>query len=165
MMLAETAFLLDVDSKWVLNALSALARPPRYSLALAQRLAVTRAIQDATGTSLARSFADAGRALMSADRRNVPVIITAADRDVGLVVDIRRILSSFNVRLSVLHTTFAPRQRGRPSRAPRDPIRAATDWGLDVTLLADNLTRTVEQRVRRLDAMAAFARGVQRSAG
>ncbi len=163
MTLADTAFLLDVDTKWVLNALAALRRPARYSVALAQRLAVTRAIQQATGSSLARSFADARRALTSAGDRSVPLIIAEADRDVGLVVDLRRILSSFNVRLSLLHTTYEPPQRGRPSSAHRHPIRAATEWGLDLTLLADNLAKTVEQRVRQLDAMAAFARGVQRS--
>ena len=163
MTLAETAFLLDVDTKWVLNALTALRRSARYSVALAQRLAVTRAIQETTGSSLARSFANAGRALKSAGGSNIPVIVAEAHRDVGLLVDVCRILSSFNVRLSVLHTTFEPRQRGRPSSARRNPIQAAVDWGLDVTLLADNLTKTVEQRVRQLDAMAAFARGVQRS--
>lgn len=165
MTLAEMAFLLDVDTKWVLNALSALQRPARYSVSLARRLAVTRAIQDATGSSLARSFVDAARALETVGESRTPVIIVADGHDVGLVVDIPRILSSFNVRRSVLNTTFEPRQRGRSSAARRNPIQAATEWGLDVTLLADNLARTVEQRVRQLDAMTAFARRVQRVPG
>ena len=165
MSLAETAFLLDIDSKWVLNALVALRRPKRYSVALAQRLAVTRALQEATGGSLARSYADAGRALAlePAGDSRIPTILAQPDRDVAIVVDVRRILSSFNVRRSVLRTTVEPRQRGRPSSARRDPMRAATDWGLDTTLLADNLSKTVEQRVRQLDAMAAFACRVTRA--
>ena len=67
MTLAEMAYVLHVDAKWVLNALATLRRPARYSVALAQRLAVTRAIQEAAGSSLARSFADAGRALRLAN--------------------------------------------------------------------------------------------------
>lgn len=163
MTLAEMAFLLDVDTKWVLNALTALRRPRRYSIALAQRLAVTRAIHEATGSSLARSFAEAARALERGGDRGGPIVLAEADCDVGIVVDVRRILSSFTVRHSLLLTTFAPRQRGRPASARRDPMRTATDWGFDVTLLADNLAKTVEQRVRQLDAMAAFAGRVQRA--
>ena len=163
MRLAELAFLLDVDAKWVLNALVALRRPQRYSMALAQRLAVARAIHEATGSSLARSFADAGRALEPAGDERNPRSIAQPDHDVAIVVDVRRILSSFNVRRSLLHTTFESRQRGRTAAARRDPMRTAADWGLDVTLLADNLSKTVEQRVRQLDAMAAFARRVQRA--
>jgi len=162
MTLGEIAFLLDVNAKWVLNALAALQRPARYSVALAQRLAVTRAIHQATGSSLVGSFAYAGRALESAGDTRMPMILAQADGDVAIVVDVRRILSSFNVRRSVLHTTVEPRQRGRPSCARRDPLRAAADWGLDTTLLAHNLSKTVEQRVRQLDAMAAFAVRVQR---
>ena len=162
MTLAAIAFLLDVEAKWVLNALTALRRPQRYSLPLARRLAIARAIQEATGSSLARSFANAGRALEPGES-SIPIILAQADRDVAVVVDVRRILSSFNVRRSLLQTTFEPRQRGRPSSARRDPMRAATDWGLDLTLLADNLGKTVEQRVRQLDAMAAFASRAQRA--
>ena len=165
MTLGEMAFLLDVDTKWVLNALTALRRRKRYSVALARRLAVTHAIHEATGSSLARSFADAGRALESVGDSSIPTILAQADRDVAIMVDVRRILSSFNVRRSVLHTTFEPRQRGRASSARRDPIQSAADWGLDVTLLSDNLSKTVEQRVRQLDAMAAFACRVQRVPG
>ena len=163
MTLGEMAFLLEVDTKWVLNALTALQRPARYSVALAKRLAVTRAIREATGSSLARSFADAGRALEPAGDSSMPRILAQADRDVAVVVDVRRILSSFNVRRSVLSTTVEPPKRGRPSSARRDPMRTAADWGLDSTLLADNLSKTVEQRVRQLDAMAAFACRVERA--
>src|SRR4029077_1930495 len=102
MTLAEIAFLLDVDTKWVLNALTTLRRPLRYTVALAHRLAVTRAIQEAPGSSLARSFADAGRALESVRDGTNSTILAEADRDVAIVVDVRRILSSFNVRRSVL---------------------------------------------------------------
>ena len=160
---AAMAFLLDVDAKWVLNALAALRRTERYSLPLARRLAVARAIQEATGSSLARSFAEAGRALKPGGDRSIPILLAQADRDVAIVVDVHRILSSFNVRRALLNTTIEPRERGRPPSARSDPMQAAAAWGLDVTLLADNLAKTVEQRVRQLDAMAAFASRVQRA--
>ena len=162
MTLAELAQLLDVDSKCVLNTLTALRRPRRYSLALARRLAVTLAIHKATSVPLVQSFALAERALRSPRSGEAPVTIRTNDSDIGLILDIHRILSSFNVRLSVLRTTFAPRQRGRPASRRRDPLEAASDWGTDLTLLADNMARTAEQRVRQLDSMAAFARDVQR---
>ena len=162
MTLAELAQLLDVDSKWVLNTLTALRRPRRYSLALARRLAVTLAIHRATSVPLVQSFALAERGLRAYRGEEARVIVLTADSDVGFVLDIQRILSSFNVRLSVLRTTFAPRQRGRPSSRRRDALEAASDWGTDLTLLADNLAKSAEQRVRQLDAMAAFARGVHR---
>jgi len=162
MTLAELAQLLDVEPKRVLNTMTALRRPRRYSIELARRLAVTFAIHEATGVPLVRGFAQAEQALRSYQGGEAPVVIPTDDCDVGLLVDIRRILSSFSVRLSVLRTTFVPRQRGRPSSWQRDALQAASYWGTDLTLLADNLSKTVEQRVRQLDAMAAFARGVHR---
>ena len=162
MTLSEMAFLLNVERKWVLNALAVLGRSARYSLPLARRLAIARAIQESTGSSLAGSFAEAGRTLQLVDG-TASVVLAKPDSDVAIVVDVHRILSSFNVRRSVMQTTFEPRQRGRRLRVARDPMRAAADWGLDLTLLADNLTKTVEQRLRQLDAMAAFANRVQRS--
>ena len=163
MTLAELAHVLDASPKWVLNALAALGGRKRYSIVLARRLAVTRAIQKATGAPLALAFAQAERALRSYHGEEEPVVIPTGDGDVGVMVDIRRILSSLNVRLSVIRTSFGARKRGRPPRRRRDPLQTASEWGIDVTLLADNLDKTVEQRVRQLDAMAAFARGVRRT--
>ena len=162
MTLAELAQLLDVDSKWVLNTMAALHRPRRYSLALARRLAVTLAVHEATRVPVVRSFALAEQGLRAYQGGEARVIVLTVDSDAGFVLDIHRILSSFSVRLSVLRTTFAPRQRGRPFSRRRDPLEAASDRGIDLTLLTDNLAKTAEQRLRQLDAMAAFARGVHR---
>ena len=131
---------------------------------LARRLAVTRAIQKATGAPLGLAFAQAARALRSYHGDEAPVVIPTDDGDVDVLVDVRRVLSSLNVRLSVMRTSFGARQRGRPPLRRRDPLRSASDWGIDLTLLTDNLGKTVEQRVRQLDGMAAFARGVRSTA-
>lgn len=162
MTLGEFAQLLDVEPKWVLNTMTALRRPRRYTAELAMRLAITLAIHEATGVPLVRAFALAEKALRGYQGGAAPVVTPTIHSDVGLVIDIRRVLSSFNARLSVLRTTFAPRQRGRPSARRRKPLATASDWGIDLTLVADNLRKTPEQRLRQLDSMVAFARGVQR---
>jgi chloramphenicol 3-O-phosphotransferase len=163
MTLAELAHLVDVDAKWVLNALAALGRPARYSMALARRLAVTNAIQKASGASLALSFAQAEQALRLYQSDEKPIVVQADDAEVAMLVDVHRILSSFNVRLSLLRTSVEPRQRGRPRARRGDALCAAEEWGIDLSLLADNVGKTVEHRIRQLDAMAAFARTVRRA--
>lgn len=162
MTLAELAFLINADRKWVLNTLAALGLPTRYSLALARRLAVTRAIHAATGIPLLRSHRLATSALRASRGEAAPLIYPTDNSEVCLVLDIRRMLSSFAVRLSVQRSTIAPQRRGRPGFRRRDPLQAASAWGLDLTLLADNMARSAEERVRQLDAMTAFAHGVQR---
>jgi hypothetical protein len=160
--LAELAHLVAAEPKWVLNALAALGGHPRYSLALARRLMVARSINEATGAPVAHAFRLAGRALREGAQS--PVVIPHG-KEAGVWIDLPRILSSFNVRLSVLRTTFAPRQRGRRPSRRRDPLTAASDYGLDLTLLADNARKTPEQRLRQLDSMVKFARRVQRVIG
>lgn len=162
MILAEFAQLLDADPKWVLNTMSALERPRNYSVDVARRLAVARAIHEGTGSPLTRSFAIAERALRAYPRNGSSVRMATDDADVELLVDIHRILSTFNVRLSVLRASFAPRQRGRPRVRLRDPLHAAAEWGTDLTLVSDNMRKTAEERVRQLDGMAAFAGNVRR---
>jgi hypothetical protein len=111
---------------------------------------------------LIRCFEQAQLVLRSYNGEAAPVLIPTDAAEVELSVDVHRILSSFDVRLSMLKTTYAPRQRGRVPSPRRDPLQAAVDWGTDLTLLADNLGKTVEERVRQLDSMAAFARRVHR---
>lgn len=162
MTLAEFARLLDVNPKWVLNTMSALERPRNYSVSVARCLAVALAIHEGTGSPLTRSFATAERAVRAYPGDGSPVSIATDDADVELLVDVRRILSTFNVRLSVLRASFAPRQRGRPRVRLRDPLQAAAEWGIDLTLVSDNMRKTVGERVRQLDGMAAFAGKVHR---
>ena len=162
MTLAELGFLVNADRKWVLNTIVALGLPKRYSLVLARQLAVTRAIHESSGIPLVGSHRLATGALLAYRGQAAPLIRPTDNSEVCLVLDIRRLLSSFAVRLSVQRSMSAPQRRGRPASRRRDPLQAASAWGLDLTLLADNMARTAEQRLRQLDAMAAFAHGVQR---
>lgn len=163
MTLAEFAYLLDVDPKWVQNAAAALGGSLRYTLPTAQRLAVARALAETAGMSLPRAWAIAGGVLRKSGGSKEPVHVSADGDPVAVTVDVYRIVAAVSVGLSRLHTMYAPRQRGRPARVRRDPIRAAEEYGLDLTLLAANLRRTPAERLRQLDAMADFRRRVRRA--
>lgn len=163
MTLAELAYLVGVEPKWVLNTMAALDRAPRYSLAVARRLAVARAIVEETGTSVMRALDLADQALRAGSDGTSPVVVPVEPREVAVWIDIGRVLSAFHVRLSLLRTTLAPRQRGRPPKR-RNPLQIASEWGIDLTLLADNARKSKEQRLRQLDAMVTFAREARRVA-
>lgn len=163
MRLTDFALLVDADPKWVLNAAAALGRKIAYSLPNAQRLAVARALQESAGIPLPRAFAMAQDALRRYARE--PGLVTLAKEQgdpVAVVVDLYRVFAALNTRLSRLRTMHAPRRRGRRPRARRDPVRAAADYGLDLSLLEANLRRTPAQRLRQLDAMVDFRRRVRR---
>lgn len=45
-----------------------------------------------------------------------------------------------------------PKQRaGQTHREPADPVREATEYGIDIAMLRDNLALTVAERLRRHD--------------
>jgi hypothetical protein len=158
MTLAEFAFLLDADPKWVQNAAAALGGSLRYTLPTARRLAVARALAQTADMPLPRAYALTGKALRKAGGSRAPVQVSDDADPVALTIDVFRILVAVSVGLSRLRTMYVPRQRGRPATPRRDPIRAAEDYGLDLSLLAANLRRTPAQRLRQPDAMAEFRR-------
>lgn len=164
MTLAAFARLLDASPKWVLNTLRALGLAPRYTLARAQRFTVMRAVHDGAGMPLPAAYAMAGRALRSwrGDTACVTLSITAHE-DVALTLDVYRLLSSVNVRLADVRESYAPMVRGRPRVTRVSAIDAATAWGLDLSLVRDNLRKTPLERLRQLDAMRAFAMNVERT--
>jgi hypothetical protein len=165
MTLAAFARVLGTTPKWVLNTLSALDRRPRYSVELAQRLTVTREIHDTLGVPLSLAFALAQQALRETPTSGSPVTLYPhPDTSVALTIDLYRLLSTFNARLAELRESYAPPALGRPRSRPVDPLAAATDWGLDLSLIRDNMRKTPEQRLRQLDAMHAFATNVRRAA-
>jgi hypothetical protein len=162
MTLADVAGLLDAEPKWVLNTLALVGRRRgRYTMTLTRRLAVARAVQVATGMPVGRAFDLAARALRRA-AESAPVTLDTGEPHVSITIDLPRLLSSLSIRSALRRTTIAPRQRGRPPRKRRDPVTAAREWGLDTSLLADNLRKSPQERLRELDAMMAFARTVQR---
>lgn len=163
MTLSELALLVGASPKWVLNAAAVVPIPRRYTLDLARRLAVARALQSATGATLPRAYVAAGDVMSRYSGNDAPVMLAGHDSgSVQVRVDVHRLLGEVNVRLSQLNSMHAPRQRGR-RLGKQDPIKAAAAYGLDISLLQSNLNRTVAQRLRQLDAMVVFRRNVRRS--
>jgi hypothetical protein len=162
MTLAQFAYLLDADPKWVQNAAAALGGSLRYTLPTAQRLAVARALAETAGMPLPRAYTIAGKVLRKSGGSREPVRVSDDTDPVAVTVDVFRILAAVSVGLSRLRTMYAPRRRGRPATLRRDPIRVAEEYGLDLSLLAANLKRTPAQRLRQLDAMADFRRRARR---
>ncbi len=162
MTLAQFAYLLDADPKWVQNAAAGLGGSLRYTLPTAQRLAVARALVEAAAMPLPRAWTIAGKVLRTSGGSSEPVRVSDDSDPVAVTVDRFRILATVTVGLSRLRTMYAPRPRGRPATPQRDPIRAAEEYGLDLSLLVANLRRTPAERLRQLDAMAGFRRRAAR---
>lgn len=162
MTLAEFAYLLDADPKWVQNAAAALRGRLRYTLPSAQRLAVARALAETAGMPLPRAYAIAGEVLQRFAGSKEPIQVSEGANPVAVTVDVYRILAAVSVGLSRLRTMYAPRRRGRPATVRREPVGVAEEYGIDLTLLAANLRRTPAERLRQLDAMAQFRRRVRR---
>lgn len=164
MTLAEFSHLLSARPKWVLNTLKAVNADGRYTMDMARQLTVARAVHEAAAVPMAESLAFARRALRAPCVLSSPVAVRLADDDddVALTVDVYRLLSSLHVRLADLRESFAPRARGRPRMRRVSALRAAEEWGLDLSLIRDNLSKTPTERVRQLDAMGQFTRDARR---
>ena len=164
MTLAEFSRLLDVSPKWVLNTLRALGADGRYSCDMARQLTFARAIHGAASVPMFESLSLARRVLREPVTSSSPVALRlAGEGDVSLTVDVYRLRSSFNVRLAEVRGTYAPKARGRPRSDTGSALDIAVDWGLDLSLIRDNMNKSPAQRLRQLDAMAQFSRSVRRS--
>jgi hypothetical protein len=163
MTLRELAHIAGTTPKRVINTLNAVGSRAPYSEKLAFRVSAALAVHDATGIPLRRAFVIAARALRDHAGGESTVAVLGSRDDVAVVIDMRRMLSSCAIRMSALRTLLEGPQRGRPPLRRMEPLKAAADWGIDLSLLKENLTRTPEERLRQLDVMAAFARSVRRA--
>lgn len=163
---AQFAAAIGAPEKWVHNAAAALGGPVRYTPANARRLAVARAIQ--TAVPVALRVADRwGVAALAGARRGALVEVVPVAGAVGVTIDLSHILSVFTARLGqALHDE--PRTRGRRPHRPaggrvtgRDARARAKANGLDVSLIDANLRRSPAERLRLLDANAAFLAAVR----
>jgi hypothetical protein len=155
MTLAQFAVAVGAGTKWVQNAAAALGRPFAYTEEEARRLGLTRVIHGVAGMPLQRAWELAGEALASP--RHQQVMAEATDGSVQVTVDVARYRSSFAARLAAARRE-QPQRRGRPARRAKDPVAAAREYGIDLSLLQSNLLRTPEERLRIAGANAEFAR-------
>lgn len=163
MVLAEFARLLDTSPKWVLNTMHSLSLRLRYGETLAMQLIVMNAIHDGFGTPMPRAFALAQLALRQWDGSTTPLFLrSGVHDDVALTIDMYRLICSYQMRLATLRESYAPLVRGRPKTRKVDALAVAADWGLDLSLIRDNLRKSPLERIRQLDAMHRYATGVRR---
>jgi hypothetical protein len=153
MTLAEFATLVDAPTKWVLNTNALLGFDAQYKLEDAEHLALIRVLNRDFSIALPRALELARTVLQSTGQGDESGIVQ-------LLVDVTRLRAAIATRRSQLATQHAPRRAGRkPGRVA--PIAAAKRYGLDITLLQDNLTRRPIERLRQLDGMMAFSKAVR----
>ena len=166
MTLAECYRLVGASPKWVLNTLKSMGAERRYSVDMARRLRLARVLHEAASIPMSKSLELVRQLLRAPYSATSPAEVRlSADGDVVLTVDVYRLLSAFHVRLAELRESYAPRARGRPRTRPSTAVAKALDWGLDLSLIHDNLRKSPAQRIRQLDAMNHFSRSVSQSTG
>lgn len=162
MTLADFALLVDASPKWVLNTRAVLGPGVRYTVAVAERLALVRLLNRDLAIPLPRAWALAGESLARTTGSSRQVEFPVGDGTVNLSVDVHRLRSAIATRRSLLATMPPRRRTGRRPKRQSNPLAAAREYGLDVTLLQANLARRPTERLRQLDAMAAFRSHVHR---
>ena len=138
MPLSTFAALVDAPPKWCENALETLSLPRRYTQAVARTLGLARLLNKFYGVPMRKAYRVANQWLANAVRGRIERI---EDVEVGtFAIDIPRYLSDFTVRLSAV-------ARRRSSRK-----LAASDYGIDLGALRENLRLSPAERLSALDA-------------
>jgi hypothetical protein len=160
MTLGEFACVVGAPVRWVQNARAVIGARSRYGEDEARRLGMARVIAEVTGMTLRAAYTAAAEALSvwplerEWSRRN-------ADGSVRIVVDVERYLSGFAARLALSRNYYAERRRGRPRKRVTEPIAAARKYGVDTSLIEASLSRTPEERLRRMDEDVRFLTGLR----
>lgn len=162
MTLADFAVLVDASPKWVLNTRAVLGPVIRYTVAVAERLALGRVLNRDLAISLPRAWVLAGEAMARTPDPSGLVNFVAGGGAANLTIDVHRLRSAISTRRSQLANMSRQRCAGRKPKLQSNPLTAARRYGLDVTLLKANLSRRPAERLRQLDAMAAFRSHVHR---
>lgn len=163
MTLAQFAIAVGATSKWVQNATATLGLSLEYSEPEARQLALARVLGTTAGMPLKRAYDLAGKALASGAASGF-VVAEASDGSAQVTVDLPRFLSTFKTRLAAARR-HEPRKAGRPARPAADPLAAAREYGIDLSLLRSNLLRTPEERLRIAGRNAEFIRRLRGTAG
>lgn len=163
MTLAQFAVAVGADPKWIQNAIVTLGLPLAYGEVEARRLGLARVINATAGMPLKRAYHLAGQALESAAASKL-LIAESSDGSAQVTVDVPRFLSTFAARLAAARRHL-PQSAGRPRVQAIDPIEAARDYGIDISLLQSNLARTPEQRLRIAGRNSEFLSRIRGKAG
>ena len=138
-----------------------LGRGVRYTLGVAERLALVRILNRELGLPLPAAWELAGNALTHSDPKGVFEQATSGGI-ATVTVDVHRLRAAVATRRSQSATMHHSRRAGRKPKRASSAIEAARRYGLDVTLLQANLSRSPKVRLRQLDGMAALPTLVRR---
>ncbi|HEY5086419.1 MAG TPA: hypothetical protein VII66_03585 [Gemmatimonadaceae bacterium] len=160
---AQFAQSVDADEKWVENAAAALNLPQvGYTRKEAYRFGLIRLLSRDFAIPVTRAAILADSALLELPSEREVRLKSADNGNAILVLDLARYSSTLAARLSVALHQGGPRRPGRPASADRyrerDPIIRAADYGVDLTLLREELRLRPAERLARLDANVAFLR-------
>lgn len=160
MTLGQFSLAVGAGPRWVQNARAVLNLPPRYTVTAARRLSLTRTLKDTYDLPLVEAYAMAREALAGwpSERQWVR---DSPDGAVRLIVELERFLSGFTARLSLAHTLYAERARGRPGKKAPRGLERARQHGVDLGLLDSSLRRTPGERLRSLDRDLDFLRSLR----
>jgi hypothetical protein len=161
MTLGQFATAVGATPRWVLNALTRLGVPRRYSEPRARRLALARFLSEDVGTPLPGAWRLAERILAEAEP-------TGTWREEGrggieLRVDLPRFYSTYGPQLALARTEYGERVRGRRSMKRGTAVQRAKAYGIDVTLLDSALRRTPEQRMKAVAEDMRFLAALRKS--
>jgi hypothetical protein len=160
MTLGQFAVAVGAPPRWVLNALTRLGVPRRYSEPLARRLALARLLAEVVGVPLPEAFALAKRVLAEADPFGIWRLESPSGA-IALTIEMPRFFTGYGARLALANTQYGEKRRGRkPSRRGSAGERARA-YGVDTTLLSAQLSRTPQRRVSELNQNVEFLKNVR----
>ncbi len=159
----QFAIAAGADLKWILNSAALLRRRVRYTRRDSLWWGLVRVLTESLGLPL-KAAAEAATASLEAKDGNDPITAGSdPSHSATLVVDLPRYQSVFlgNLSRALVHET--PKRRGRPAtRGTRSVIGIARRYGVDINLIRAALQRKPAQRLKMLEANAAFLRDMRK---
>jgi hypothetical protein len=157
MTLGYAAAVIGAPPKRIQNACAVLGRGFQYPIDDVRRLGLAFRLVDSFVMELAWAWEVAGQAL----KGKAEVARFGQPGGPVLEIDVGRYLSDFALAcagaLKDPPRTVGRRAHDRPRR-PRNAIKAARDFGVDIGALEEGLKRTSEERLRSLDQNWQFLR-------
>lgn len=160
MTLGQFATAVGAPPRWVLNALTRLKVPRRYSEPLARRLSLARLLADTLGTALPEAFGLARRVLDQSGPHDM-WRLESPEGAVVVTMDLPRFFTAYGARLALSRNDYGEKKRGRKPRRRGTAVERARAYGVDTTLLDSQLARTPAQRVSELDQNIEFLRRIR----
>jgi len=162
---SQFALAARADEKWVENTARTLGHRLRYSVDEARWLGLVHVLTRDLGMSIQRASTIATAALQLDPATRALRLRLSERGEASVALDLARYHSAFAAALSAALNLGGPRRAGRPTHPDRrdDPVAVATEHGIDMSLVRSGLRRTRAERLRQLDANAAFLRSVRRA--